>query len=226
MNADGHRRKAEELIQEDIFLAVSEFGRRASDIPNLKAAVLFGSAATGALTKKSDIDILLIFDSVKNPETGPEAAAAHSLGGEISTRLGLAYSFSFVMYGRNDAIEPALLREVLRDGMVLFARTGDVVGARKEGLVPYLLVSYTLKGMRPKEKMALQRGLFGYTAIKNMGGKRYRNSRPGLVGEHGRRIGPTAFVLQFETAEEMRLIFRRNRCKYTETPVWFDKETV
>ena len=209
----------------EILPAVMEFGHRASEIPNLKAAVLFGSAATGALTKKSDIDILLVFDTVKNPETGPEAAAAHTLGGEISARLGLAYSFSFLMYGRDDAVEPALLREVLRDGIVLFARTSDVLGARKDGLVPYLLVSYTLKGMRPKEKMALQRGLFGYTAEKNLGGKRYRNSRPGLVGEHGRRIGPTTLVLRFEMAEEMRLIFRKNRCKYTETPVWFDRES-
>jgi predicted nucleotidyltransferase len=212
------------MIQEEIVPAVMEFGRRASDIPNLKAAVLFGSAATGTLTKKSDIDILLVFDTGSNPETGPEAAAAHSLGGDISTRLGLAYSFSFVMYGRNDAVEPALLREVLRDGIVLFARAGDVLGTRKEGLVPHLLVSYTLKGMRPREKMALQRGLFGYSTVRNLGGKRYRNSRPGLVGEHGKRIGPTAFILRFEKAEQMRGLFRENRCKYAETPMWSDKD--
>jgi Polymerase beta, Nucleotidyltransferase len=211
------------MIQEEIVAAITEFGRRGSEIPNLKAAVLFGSGATGTLSKKSDIDILLVFDTEGNPETGPEAAAAHSLGGEIATRMGLAYAFSFVMYGRNDTVEPALLREVLRDGIVLFAKTRAVLGTRKEVLDPYLLVAYSLKGMRPKEKMALQRGLFGYTAVRNLGGKRYRNSRPGLVGEHGRRIGPTVFILRFEKAEAMRAIFRANRCKYTETPVWFDR---
>jgi predicted nucleotidyltransferase len=213
------------MIQEEILPAVMEFGRRAATIPNLRAAVLFGSAATGTLTKKSDIDILLLFDIEKNPETGPEAAAAQSLGGEISSRLGLAYPFSFVMYGRNEAVEPALLRDVLRDGMVLYARTGDVLGPRREGFLPYLLVSYTLRGMRPREKMALQRGLFGYTAVRNLGGKRYRNSRPGLVGEFGKRIAPTAFILRFERAGTMRSLFRENRCKYVETPVWLDRGT-
>jgi predicted nucleotidyltransferase len=213
------------MIQDDILPAVMEFGRRAAEIPNLRAAVLFGSAATGTLTKKSDMDILLVFDTEKNPETGPEAAAAQELAGDISSRLGTAYPFSFVMYGRNDAVEPALLRDVLRDGVVLFARAGDVLGARKEGLVPYLLVSYSLKGMRPKEKMALQRGLFGYTAVRNLRGKRYRNSRPGLVGASGKRIGPTAFILRFGKADEMRSIFRESRCKYSETPIWLDNGT-
>jgi len=213
------------MIQDEIFPAVMEFSRRAARIPNLKAAVLFGSAATGTLTKKSDIDMLLVFDSKTNPETGPEAAAAHSIAGDISARTGLAYPFSFVMFGRGENPEPALLREVLRDGIVLFARTSDVLGAAKEGLDPHLLVSYTLKGMQPREKMALQRGLYGYTSVKTAAGKRYRNSKPGLVGEHGRRIGPTAFVLRFEVAEEMRVIFRKNRCKYRETPVWFDRES-
>jgi predicted nucleotidyltransferase len=210
------------MIKDEVLPAVMEFGRRAADIPNLKAAVLFGSAALGTLTKKSDIDILLVFDTGKNPEIGPEGAAAQSLSGEISSRLGIAYPFSFVMYGRNEAVEPALLRDVLRDGVVLFARARDVLSARKEGLVPHILVSYSLKGMRPREKMALQRGLYGYTAVRNLRGKRYRNSRPGLVGGFGKRIGPTAFILRFEKADDMRVLFRESRCKYSETPVWLD----
>jgi len=104
-------------------------------------------------------------------------------------------------------------------------RVNDIVpGANKAGLDPYLTGSCLLKGMQPREKMALQRGLFGYTAVRNLGGKRYRNSSPGLVGESGKRIGPTSFILRYEKAEMMRALFRENRCKYAETPVWLDKD--
>ena len=92
----------------------------------------------------------------------------------------------------------------------------------KEGLHPYLLISYSLKGLSPKNKMALQRGLFGYKTEKRYGKKKYLNSSTGLVGEKGRRIGPTIFMLKDNLINEVRGLFRKCRCRYEEIPIWID----
>jgi hypothetical protein len=78
--------------------------------------------------------------------------------------------------------------------------------------------------MRPKEKMALQRGLYDYELEREVGKKLYKNSKPGLVGEAGRRIGPTAFILRNERADAMRTLFRENKCRYTEVPIWLEED--
>jgi predicted nucleotidyltransferase len=211
------------MIPDEIRPALMEFSLRCREIPGLKTAVLFGSAAIGPMSKKSDIDIFLLFDSEGNPETGAEANLVHGMSGEISSRFGLPYPFSFVMNGREEPVEPSFLRELLKDGIVLFARTRDALAPAKEPFLPFVLVSYTLKGMRPKEKMALQRALYGYETVRIMGGKRYRNARPGLVGESGKRVGATAFLIPYEKAEETRAIFKRCKCQDKETPVWLEE---
>ena len=192
------------MIPDEITQAIMEFILRCHEVHNLRTAVLFGSAATGTLTKKSDIDVLLIMDIAGNAETSKDAEIIHDIAGEISTKWELAYPFSFVIYGRDEPVEPSLLREILRDGIVLYSRTKDVLAIQKEKLEPFILVSYTMKGMAPKEKMALQRGLYGYTVVRKVGRKKYSNSKPGLVGSVGRKVSPTTFLLRLSRTKLWR----------------------
>ena len=210
------------MIAQEISQAVMEFARRCNEVPHLETAVLFGSAVDGTFSKKSDIDVLLIFDTEANPEVGAEAEAVHRITGEISARLSLSHPFSFVMYSRKEAFDRSLLREVLRDGVVLFARTRDVLRVPREGMRAHALISYTLKGMEPRDKMGLQRGLYGYRVDRKVGDKRYTSSAPGLVGRWGRRVGPTAFLIPDEHAEEARELLRSKSCRFREIPVWLE----
>jgi hypothetical protein len=86
----------------------------------------------------------------------------------------------------------------------------------------YTLISYTLKGMEPRDKMALQRGLYGYQVARSVDGKRYESSAPGLVGRWGRRVGPTAFLLPEVHAGEARELLRERGCPFEEVPVWLE----
>jgi predicted nucleotidyltransferase len=210
------------VIPEGISRAVMEFALRCGEVPNLEAAVLFGSAVDGTFSKKSDIDVLLLFDTDGNPELGPEAEAVHSLAGDISAALSLSHPFSFVMYSRRETVDGSLLREVLRDGVVLFARPRDVLGAARDDLRPHVLFSYTLKGMAPRDKMALQRGLYGYRVARRVGDRRYDSASPGLVGRWGRRVGPTAFLVPEERAREARELLGGRGCAFEEVPVWLE----
>jgi predicted nucleotidyltransferase len=210
------------MIPEEMTSALLEFAQRCREIPSLRLAILFGSTVSGALTKKSDIDILLVFDLKGDIETGTEAEAVHKMAGDVSSKWDLAYPFSFVMYGKDEAIEPSLMRDVLKEGFIIYARTDTFLNGHKERLRPNILITYTLKGLTPKNKMALQRGLFGYRTERKYGKKKYLNSSTGLVGNNGRRIGPTAFLLTYTEAEKVRGLFKRCGCRFKEIPIWLE----
>jgi len=210
------------MIPKEIASAIMEFAQRCREISSLRLAVLFGSAVSGALNKKSDIDILLVFDVKGDVETGPEAEAVHRMAGEVSSKWDLEYPFSFVMYSRDEAIEPSLLRNILKDGFIIYTRTDAFLDGHKERLRPHILITYTLKGLTPKDKMALQRGLYGYRTERKYGKKKYLNSSAGLVGNNGRRIGPTAFLLSYAEVEKVRSLFKRCGCRFKEIPIWLE----
>lgn len=60
-----------------------ELAQRLGEIDTLEMAVLFGSAAREETHKKSDIDILLLFDADHDPELGFEGNQVHKLADEI-----------------------------------------------------------------------------------------------------------------------------------------------
>jgi len=71
-------------------------------------------------------------------------------------------------------------------------------------------------------RMVAQRGLYGYRVFRKVGGKRYKSSAPGLIGQWGRRIGPTAFLIPDEHAKDVRELLRSRRCKFKEVPIWLE----
>jgi len=212
------------MIPEEISLALMEFAQRCHEVPSLRMAILFGSAVSGTLNQKSDIDVLLIFDLKKSAETSPEAEAIHKIAGDVASKWDLVYPFAFVIYGKNETIEGSFLRDVMRDGHIIYARIDTLIDGSKGPLRPYILFAYTLKGLSPKNKMALQRGLYGYKTERKFGKKKYVNSSPGIVGNNGRRIGTTAFVLNYAEAESVRSLFKRCSCNFKEIPIWREAE--
>ena len=84
------------MIEERFKLPVIDFVSRADEVPNLVGVVLYGSAVTGDVSKKSDIDLLLLFDCDHDPELGEEASIAHGISSDVSLKHDLAFPFSFV----------------------------------------------------------------------------------------------------------------------------------
>jgi len=82
------------MIVEEFKLPLMDFVERADEIPNLLSVVLFGSVVKGDVSKKSDIDILLLFDADHNPELGKEAEIARKIASEISVKHDLKHPFS------------------------------------------------------------------------------------------------------------------------------------
>jgi len=94
-------------IYEDFKIPLMGFVERADEIPNLIGLILFGSAVTGDVSKKSDIDLLLITKSDHNPELGEESNIAHSIASNISKKYDMSHPFSLTFYNIEEKdIEP------------------------------------------------------------------------------------------------------------------------
>lgn len=209
-------------IPQELYPALAHFIARAGDVPNLRAAVLFGSVVTGEFRRKSDIDVLLLFDTDHNPELGPEAEAALELGGEIAERYDLAHSFSFVMENlRDGTLDPHFLWEVAREGIVIWADPALVLMSEfQPGLEPALLVTYSTKEMTGRDKGALHRALYGYRVEKKTGDKVYVSAKRGLIDRVGRRLGPGVVIVPARIADRLVGLLEKHGASYTTTKVW------
>ncbi len=209
-------------IPEELYPALIRFVARADRIPDLKVAILFGSAVTGEFRRKSDIDVLLLFEADHDPEMGPEAQAALALSSEIARECDLPYSFSFVMENlQSGALVPDFLWEVAREGIVLWADPALVLlPASHPRLEPALLVTYSTRGLSGQARTALHRGLYGYRAVKRVAEKVYVNQRPGLIHEAGWRTGPGVLLVPARVADPLVSLLEQHKATYQMVKVW------
>lgn len=88
--------------------------------PNVRLAVLFGSAATGRDSERSDVDLLVSL-------ADPGAAAVAELSGRVTRRVGRDVQLVRVQDAEQS---PALMLDVLSQGRVLVDRDGLWTGLR------------------------------------------------------------------------------------------------
>ncbi len=211
------------MIPEILMMPLMEFIRRAHEIPNLKGAVLFGSVVKGELTKKSDIDVLLLFDTDHNPEIGEEMDGALKLSSHIAKKYDLPYSFSFVAKNINDPgdVEPDFLWNVAQEGVLIWG-TPDLKILREPhpSLEAMVLISYSTKGLKSNQKSAIQRGLFGYKYRVSEGEKLYEGNKEGLIKKEESRLAPGVLLLPAKEAGGAIGILKKNGAKYEILRLW------
>jgi hypothetical protein len=194
----------------------------ASEIPHLRVAVLYGSAIKGDFHKKSDIDMLLLFDAKHNPEVGEEAKIAHKIGSDALSKHNVPHSFSFVMENMNDQhLDTQFLRTVVNEGIVIWARPEiNVLRKPQPNMEPVAIFSYSLTSLTPKEKMAVHRALYGYRVEKVVKRKRYVNETKGIVGEYGEKLGNGVFKMPSRFSEDISELFKKYGVEYKKLDAW------
>ncbi len=211
------------MIPEKFARPLIDFIGEAERIPNLITAILYGSVLKGEVHKKSDIDILLLFDTKGNPEVGREAKAAHLIASDISKRHDLQHSFSFVMYNVNrmrDA-DADFLRNVCKEGIVIWGRPDlDLMRKPSPSLRPKDLFSYSMRDLKPREKMAVHRALYGYRVEKTVKGRRYVNEAKGLIEEHGERLVDGVVMVDARISDKIVDLFERYAVQYRRLKIW------
>jgi len=173
-------------IPENLRGPICDFVNEADKIPNLKYVILFGSVPKGEVSKKSDIDLLMLFETDHNPEVGKEMDVCLEISSKISENYNLAHSFSFVMKNLNDPedVEPDFLWNISQEGTIIWGRP-DIELLRKpnKNLRPKSLIIYSTKGLTAKEKSAIHRSFFGYKFSHRVKNKKYYSQKNGLINK-------------------------------------------
>ena len=197
------------MIDERFKPPIIDFIDRAKEIPNLVGIVLFGSAITGDISKKSDIDLLLIFDSDHNPEIGVESEMAHRIASDISLKHDLAHPFSFVFVNQRNMkeIERDFLWNVARDGTLIWGRAEDVIMKRDHhSLEPMVIITYSMKELSGKDKRRLLRYLY--------------SSKRSMVDKKTERLGPGTLLLKAEKFDGVKDVLDNFSIRYSVRKIW------
>ena len=211
------------MIPDELMLPIMEFIRRADGIPNLKAAVLFGSAVDGTMTKKSDIDVLLLFDTDHNPELGDEMKAALNLSGNIAKKFDLPYSFSFVAKNLNDPkdVEPDFLWRVAEKGVLIWGKPDlTILKGAHPSLETMALVKFSLEGLPGKNRASIRRALYGYKVEKTVKGKTYTSQKRGVLSKKDYRLTPGMVLIPAPLLDQIIEVLKRNGAKFKITKIW------
>lgn len=196
-----------------------ELAQKLGEIDTLKEAILFGSASRGEMHKKSDVDILLIFDTEHDPELGEEGDRVHKIAGEIEKKQNMDNPFSFVFMNKNENLDSEFLWEVVKDGIVLYAPPEIILG-QKDNLKPAAFFSYTFGDILAKDKMFVKRKLYGYKVKSVHKDKEYLNEGKGIVQEHGKKMGRATFLIDIAYVDDILNLFKEKKVKYKLSKVW------
>ena len=209
------------MIQEEVMLPIMEFVRRAREIPDLKGVVLFGSAVKGEMSKKSDIDMLLLFDTGHNPEVGEEMKIALGIMGEIEKKYDLPYSFSFVTKNINDPedVDPDFLWEVSKEGIIIW---GDpdlkILKGKHPSLKAMMLIKYSTKKLNSAQKSRINRSFFGYKYEIHKK-KVYKGFKEGTLRREY-RLAPSVLLVPAKLGDGVIKILKENGAEYELTKLW------
>lgn len=139
--------------------ALIDFLLRAHEIPHLEKIVLFGSVLEGDVNKKSDIDLLLVFNTANNPETGIELKTATKIGIDILRSYSIENNFSFVVVNvqRPSKTDKEFLMEISNKGVIVWQKGGfDFLKTHQE-MGTKVLFTYSTQNLSPANKRKLLR---------------------------------------------------------------------
>jgi len=209
------------MIPENIMLPVMEFIRRAHEIPNLQGAVLFGSAVKGEMSKKSDIDMLLLFDTDHNPEVGKEMKSILRVAGEIEKKYNLAHSFSFVTKNINETedVDLDFLWEVSKEGIIIWGNPDLIIlKGKPPSLKAMMLIKYSTKKLNSAQKSRINRSFFGYKYEIHKK-KVYKGFKEGTLRKEY-RLAPSVLLVPAKLGDGVIKILKENGAEYETTKLW------
>ena len=197
------------MIEEEFKLPLMDLIEKAGEIPNLIAIILFGSAVTGDVSKKSDIDLLLVFDTDHNPEIGRESEIAHKIAAEISVKHDLKHPFSLIFVNKRhmEEIDPDFLWNVAKEGILIWSQPVNVLMKKAHpSLEPMILIKYSTKNLEEKEKRKLLRSLY--------------SSKKKLINKEKERLGQGIILTTAEKFDKLKELLDSFDTNYSVKKIW------
>lgn len=175
--------------------------KRLAKIRSLQAVVLFGSYARGEADRRSDIDLLLVFDSRADIERSRE-----ELLGLLRDYRELPLTLT-KRSAEDLARDPSFTFNVLKEGYVLYKRPDlQLLPAAISREKQAVIYNYNLSNLPHGQKLKFNSGLF----TRAKGKYRY----PGLLERvGGRKLGYGAIMVPAGTEREVDKLFDAYKIK-------------
>jgi len=198
---------------------VFEFVKRVSRLPNIRSVVLFGSVARGEADKRSDIDVLIVFDAQGDLNKLEEKRQVSEIALDIEKEYDR--SLQLVFSNRDlQGLDRQFIQEVLKEGITLFGRA-PAIEAEGLRLQPYSLIHYRLSSLSRPDKMRVKRALYGHETKRSYKGKVYTSKVKGLVEKlEGKRTGLASVLLPLTKAKVLTHTLETFGANYEKIDVW------
>lgn len=211
------------MIQREFGEPLFEFVKEiSSHVGRIYSVIVFGSVAKGTAEKKSDIDIVVVFD-VKGRVGGlDERNDITKIAHAVEEKYGKTFQLVFAdrEFGGFDTY---FVQQLFREGLILFGKQ-PTVKAEKLELEPYVLICYSLAGLPVSEKMRVRKTLYGWKTAKKYKGKTYVSESEGLLkGAGGRQLNPATLLVPFKTAGTLTDALKGFRAKRRVLNVWLPR---
>lgn len=177
--------------------------------PEVLAVLVFGSYARGDFSRKSDVDLLVLFPGRGQRERSPLATRVRRLVSTMETEHRLPMHLAPLLAGVEDrtVLTTELMHDIWRDGLVLYAQASSLVALRPEGLTPWALFRFSVRGT-PSDRVRLSRKLHGLT------------KGTGIVRPPALALAPGALLVPVEQEEAVRAALDAVGATYDHISVW------
>jgi predicted nucleotidyltransferase len=213
------------MIQEEFRDLVFKFAKYAS-VEGVEYIFLFGSVAKGDADRRSDVDILTVLDTYNKDFEEMEAKTRIS---ELALTLEKEFdrNIQIVFTNKNyKGIDGHLIEEVLKEGILIFAKSPSIVVQGFE-LDHYILITFSLEKLSAKDKMRVKRLLYGFKTKKFIKGVTYRYEDAGLVQKlDGLRIGSGAIAVPKKNISDIEKELNNLKLKFKTIDLWMTKDSI
>lgn len=177
--------------------------------PDVLGLLVFGSYARGDFSRKSDVDLLVLFPGRAQRERSPVAARVRTLISEAEATHRLPMHLAPLLAGVEDraTITPALLHDLWRDGVALYVETAALALLRPNAMTPWAIVRFSIRGSQ-SDRVQLSRKLHG------------REGRAGIVQPPGLTLGRGALLVPVAQQESVTRALDEAGATYDALPVW------
>ncbi len=182
-------------ISEEFKMLIPELFYAAQKVPKLAQLIIYGSVARTEAERRSDVDILLVFDSEIDPEKTELAKIARREIEKAFVNAKCDRSAQVAVTNLKD-IDESFIENVAREGVVIWGKPFFIDSM--DILKPMVLFEYRVGGKSGVEKVKFYRALKSLEAIKVKNG----------------------IVVSEENARSAKSIFKINKIEHKTTKIW------
>ena len=213
------------MIQAEFKDLVFKFAKEAS-LKEVAYILLFGSVAKGDADRRSDIDLLVVFDT--DSEDYDEFESKTSIS-QIALDLEKEFdrNIQILFSNRNfHGLDQYFVRRVMIEGILLYASPVKVE-VDNLGLEPFALILYNLKDFDVKEQRKIRRLLLGHKTKKKVNIKTYESVKEGLIQDlDGKYIGGGLFTIPQKNVQAMEEWLEKSKVEFKRLDMWLAEDDI